>query len=157
MSSNITTRLPNGHSDPKARVRFEERGSVLLEALVAIVIFAFGVLGVVGLQANMVREQSASKFRSDAAYLANELTGLIWADIANIGNYAGYIGTGNCSGYARCKDWASKVAATLPSGSSAVTTNAASGDVQVTVAWAMPGGELHSYVMNTTIVAADKN
>jgi len=60
----------------------------LLEVLVAILIFSFGILGLVGLQANMINEQSAAKYRSDAGYLAGELTGLIWADVTNIGSYA---------------------------------------------------------------------
>lgn len=134
----------------------QERGFVLLEALVAILIFSFGVLGLVGLQASMMREQTASKFRSDAAYLASELTGLIWSDVANIASYNG----SNCASYTLCKDWASKVAASLPHNAStvtsAVTTNAGTGDVTIEIKWAMPGNEEHKYTMNTTVVATDK-
>lgn len=139
------------HSGP------QERGFILLEVLVAILIFSFGILGLVGLQANMINEQSAAKYRSDAGYLAGELTGLIWADVTNIGSYAGSVGSGNCASYARCKDWASKVAATLPAGSSTVVTDSTTGDVAVTIGWSMPGGNSHRYLMATTIVAADKN
>ena len=130
-----------------------QEGFALLEALVAMLVFALGILGMVGLQANMTREQTASKLRSDAAYLASELVGTMWGDIPNIGQYT----AGNCSGYTRCNDWLSKVAATMPGGSATLpATNPAAnnGDVSVTVIWTLPGGEQHQYTAATTIVAA---
>jgi type IV pilus assembly protein PilV len=51
---------------------------MLLEALVAIVIFSFGVLALVGLQAVAVKVTSDAKYRSDAALLANQLIGQMW-------------------------------------------------------------------------------
>ena len=53
-------------------------GFMLLEALVAIVIFSFGVLALVGLQAVAVKVTSDAKYRSDAALLANQLIGQMW-------------------------------------------------------------------------------
>jgi type IV pilus assembly protein PilV len=53
-------------------------GFMLLEALLAIVIFSFGVLALVGLQAFAVKATSDAKYRSDAALLANQLIGQMW-------------------------------------------------------------------------------
>jgi type IV pilus assembly protein PilV len=127
-----------------------ERGFAILEALVAMLVFAFGILGLVGVQASMTREQTAAKLRSDAAYLAGDLIATMWGDVANITNYS----TSNCASYTRCSDWKNKVVAAMPSASVAVTVNATSGDVSVTVIWTLPNGDSHQYVTATTIKAA---
>lgn len=128
-----------------------QKGFAILEAMVAIMVFALGILGLVGIQAAMTREQTNSKIRTDAAYLASQLIGEMWADIPNLSQYA----SGSCNGYGKCADWANKVAVNLPSGSSTVTVNATTGDVTVTLSWTMPGGDAHQYVTATTIVKTD--
>lgn len=133
-----------------------EKGFVLLEALVAIFLFVLGVLGILGLQASMTAAQTETRMRSEAAYLAQELVGLMWADIPN---RAGYVldsaGGTDCTAPA-CLRWLDKVQATLPQGEAEVTVDAlASGDigsdVVITVNWRMPNGEEHRYQTNTTI------
>lgn len=57
---------------------------MLLEALIAILIFSFGVLGLVGLQASMVKSTSDAKYRSTANYIAQQRIGEMWADPANL-------------------------------------------------------------------------
>lgn len=49
------------------------RGYVLLEALVAILIFSLGLLGMIGFQAASTRIVTDSRFRTEAAILADEL------------------------------------------------------------------------------------
>lgn len=56
-----------------------QSGVMLLEALIAILIFSFGVLGIVGMQATAINTVQDAKFRSDAALLANELIGEMMA------------------------------------------------------------------------------
>ncbi|BEP38035.1 hypothetical protein GmRootV59_50060 [Variovorax sp. V59] len=126
------------------------RGIALIEVLVALLIFMLGVLGLVGLQASMTRAQTDSKVRADAAYLASELNGRMWSDLTNL---ASYNGTG-CASQARCSEWQSKVSSSLPGGTGAVTVNASSGDVAVTISWTMPNGETHQYVTHTTVSKA---
>lgn len=126
-----------------------QHGVVLIEVLVAILLFMVGVLALVGLQASMTQAQTASKVRADAGYLANELIGVMWSDVAHITSYA----TASCAGYVRCNDWAAKVAQSLPSGTSAVTVQA-SGDVTVTITWTMPNGGTHNYTTRTTVQSA---
>lgn len=66
----------------------EQRGVVLLEALIAILIFSMGILAVVGLQAAMLKNTSDSKYRADASYIAQQRVGQIWVDQANLAAYA---------------------------------------------------------------------
>lgn len=56
-----------------------QRGAMLIEALIAILIFSVGVLGIIGMQASAVQASTDSSFRSEAAMLANELIGQMWA------------------------------------------------------------------------------
>jgi len=128
----------------------DSRGVVLIEVLVALLLFMLGVLGMVGLQGSMTRAQTDSKVRADAAYLASELIGRMWSDLTNVATYDG----SGCATQVRCKEWQDKVASGLPRGIGAVTVDATTGDVSVTITWTMPGGEAHQYVTQTTIAKA---
>ncbi len=121
------------------------KGFMLIEALVALLIFAFGVLGLVGLQASMTKAQSTAKYRADASFLAQQVLGTMWADAPNLANYA----TANCAAYARCNDWSTKVANTLPGGTANITLIPEGW--QVTVNWTQPNEGTHSYTTITTI------
>lgn len=115
----------------KPRSRPRQRGVALIEALIGMLIFAFGVLGLMGLQAAMTKAQSSAKFRADAATLAADLFGLIQTDLAaNMTRYA----TASCASYARCLEWKSRVAAQLPNGTAEVSVSAG-GEIQVTIKW----------------------
>ncbi|MGH8729014.1 MAG: type IV pilus modification PilV family protein [Burkholderiales bacterium] len=56
----------------------KERGIVLLEGLIAILIFSFGVLALVGLQAASIKNVTEAKYRSDAAFFANQVVARMW-------------------------------------------------------------------------------
>jgi len=56
-----------------------QSGVMLIEALLAILIFSIGVLGIIGLQGSAVKVSSDAKYRSEAALLANDLIGRMWA------------------------------------------------------------------------------
>lgn len=60
-----------------------QQGVVLVEAMIAILIFSMGVLAIVGLQAAMVKNTTDSKFRADAGYIAQQRIGQLWADPDN--------------------------------------------------------------------------
>ncbi len=57
-----------------------QRGAFLLEALIGILIFSLGVLGIVGLQARAIRFTNDAQFRAEAMYLANSLISQMWTD-----------------------------------------------------------------------------
>lgn len=121
---------------------------MLLEALIAVLIFSFGVLAIVGLQAASIKNISDAKYRTEAAYLANEVIGILWANRTNI-----------VAGYATPADWQNRVAATLPSGVGTVTvdtdpTLAPQLRATVTVRWTVPGNDQHTFVAVSQINGA---
>ncbi|HLO94391.1 MAG TPA: pilus assembly protein PilV [Burkholderiaceae bacterium] len=121
-----------------------QRGIALIEALIGILIFAFGVLGLIGLQASMTKAQSNAKFRADAANLASDLFGLIQTDAPTNGSQ--YL-TARCASYARCADWQAKVAATLPGGTGTVAlATGTTTRYQVVVAWKNGGDAGNKYM-----------
>jgi type IV pilus assembly protein PilV len=52
-----------------------QRGSVLLEALIAVVIFSFGILAISGLQAAMIKNTTDATYRAEAAYVVQQYLG----------------------------------------------------------------------------------
>jgi type IV pilus assembly protein PilV len=99
-------------------------GSVLLESLIAILIFSFGILGLVGLQAASIKNTTQAKERIDASLVANQRIAEMWVDRANL---AGYTETDT--------DIANTTK--LPNGKR--TTVIAGDQVTITVNWQMPG------------------
>jgi len=57
-----------------------QTGAYLLEALIGILVFSFGILGIVGLQAQAIRFTNDSELRAEAVYLANALISQMWTD-----------------------------------------------------------------------------
>lgn len=57
----------------------DERGVMLIEALIAILVFSIGILGLIGLQGAAAKASVDARYRSEAALLANELIGQMWA------------------------------------------------------------------------------
>ena len=55
-----------------------QAGVMLIEALIAILIFSVGVLGIIGLQGSATKASTDARYRSEAALLANELIGRMW-------------------------------------------------------------------------------
>jgi len=118
-----------------------QRGVMLIEALVAILIFTLGVVALMGLQANSIAQMSAAKYRTDASYLVSQIMGRMWVDQGNITAYQspGYIGR---------QGWDALVASTLPQGAGTITVNGLPPAQMVTVAitWKQPEDPVtHSY------------
>ena len=120
---------------------------MLIEALVALLIFAFGVLGIVGLQASMTKAQTQAKSRADASLLAQQLIGSMWTDTAaNRVRYA----AASCAAYPRCNDWAVRVGTALPNGTATVIVDALP-VVEITINWTPPNEQQHSYKTSSAI------
>lgn len=122
----------------------QRRGFAMLEALVALLICAMGVLGVVGLQGAMTRAQTSATFRAEASFLAQQLLGEMWTDRANLASYA----TASCG--AACTDWQARVAARLPSGQSTVVV-ANTGVVSIEIRWTAAGESTNRFTMASSI------
>jgi type IV pilus assembly protein PilV len=56
----------------------QQQGSVLLEVMIAILIFSFGLLAIMGLQAASIVNLSEAKYRNEASFYANRLIGDMW-------------------------------------------------------------------------------
>jgi type IV pilus assembly protein PilV len=77
-----------------------QRGSFLLEALIAILIFSLGTLGLVGLQAQSIRHVNDAQYQGEAVYLANSVLSKMWSDdrATLTAKYTGSAGSGG-AGY----------------------------------------------------------
>lgn len=85
---------------------------MLLEVLVAILIFAVGILGLVGLQANAVQQSSHAKYRTDATLLANELIGQMWVSNRQFASLKANFSSADAG--PNFETWKAKVTATVP-------------------------------------------
>ncbi len=116
-----------------------QAGIMLLEALIAILIFSFGILAIVGMQANAMQDMGQAKYRSDAAFLANQLIADIWINAKNVDTYQ-WGGAGGSAPDA-ISNWVSQVNASLPGAADfppTVEYDVASKQVTITVRWLTP-------------------
>lgn len=124
-----------------------QRGATLLEALIGILIFSVGILALVGMQALAIKHMSDAKYRSDAAFFANEIIGQMWVNRANLGTYA-FSGTGTPP--AAIDSWVTSIRNALPGVTAAANLpviTVAGTTVTVTVRWQLPGGgDVHRHV-----------
>lgn len=114
-----------------------QSGFSLIEVLIALLIFSFGVLALVGLQFTSIRQSSDAKYRSDAALLANRLIGEMWVSDRVAANMQTSFNTGG-AGY---NAWATQVQAALPvtpSASAPQVAVGADGSVSITIFWKAP-------------------
>lgn len=134
-----------------------QRGSFLLEALISVLIVAFGILGLIGLQARAIQNVDDAQYRGEAAYLANALIGQMWvADQKTL--VANFASASAGPPYTEFKNW---VGQRLPGASAAgndpiVTitpgATATSSNVQITVFWQPPGEtSRHHYDVDATV------
>jgi type IV pilus assembly protein PilV len=135
----------------------KQRGSFVLEALIAILLFAIGILAIIGLQSASIRNTAGAKYRTDASLLANQIIGQMWAaDKTNttlVADFCGPLPGGNCAPATTSlyPAWANTVSQTLP-GVTAGATNAptisitANNVATITVFWQAPNDiAAHSY------------
>ena len=120
------------------------RGISMIEVLVVILLFSFGLIGMVGLQAKAVQVSGSAEDSSRAALLANEIVSAMWG--ANSVTLAS----------AAITAWNLRVADAsdrgLPNGQGTVSVSA--GVATVTVSWRAPHeptGTTHSYITQAQI------
>lgn len=141
----------------------KQGGFMLLEALISILIFSVGVLGLIALQTFAVNSASDAKYRSDAGLLAENLVGQMWvSNRTTTSLQATFSSTGGGAGYAA---WASNVAAALPGAAASapvvtvtpvITTSTPSSLVTIIIYWKAPheapAAAPHQYTMIAQIV-----
>jgi len=131
----------------------KQSGFLLIEALIAILIFAFAILALVALQAVVIKETAEAKYRMEAALHTDRLLGQMWASnkVALAADFAS-------PGGGRFAAWRNELGT---SGLPGVAANpptvvfGANNQVTVSVFWQQPGAVAgappHQYVTITQI------
>jgi type IV pilus assembly protein PilV len=114
-----------------------QQGVVLLEAMIAVLIFSMGVLAIVGLQAAMIKNTADSKFRAEAGFIAQQQLGNIWANGADPVSLANFVAPNP------------DISALLPGGTLTVVQPSV-GQFVVTVKWTQPGAGETQHTFTTT-------
>jgi type IV pilus assembly protein PilV len=123
----------------KTSQRSGQQGVMLIEALIAILLFSTGILAMIAMQGLAISYSADAKYRSDAAFFANELLGQIWVDRGNLANYVYPGGTAPA-----LATWKGKIDGSLP-GTAAnppvINVDALTGAVDITIRWQAPNAD----------------
>ncbi len=131
-----------------------QAGVMLIEALIAILIFSVGVLGIIGLQGSAVKASVDARYRSEAALLANDLIGRMWAsDRTQATLQTNYASATNGPQFVQ---WRNSVQAALPGAPAnpptvviapSAGTAVPSSEVTIRIFWQVPGEvAVHNFV-----------
>ena len=127
--------------------RGNQGGIVILEVLMAVLVFSVGILGMISLQANAIKLAGDSKLRADASYLAGQMISQMWIDRPHLAEYVHNAGgsdctfTGTASSSAHVSEWLGDtdkpgtLLGSLPNASSQIKVETGTGMVTVTVCW----------------------
>jgi type IV pilus assembly protein PilV len=113
----------------------KQQGAALLEALIAIVIFSFGILAVSGLQAAMMKNTADATYRAEASYIVQQRMGNMMIDPIALGGVADV------------------PVPSLPDGKLRIRP-ISEGRLQFEITWQVPGEALHNYQAVTSIFMA---
>jgi type IV pilus assembly protein PilV len=123
------------------RVSLPSQGIALVEAMVAVVILALGLLGTIGMQARSYSALAEAGARTEATMAAEKLVGLMTTDQANL---ASYVLVAGATPDARLLPWYNETRAHIPNASIAVAvapvTGTGSTQVVVTIGWTRKAG-----------------
>ncbi|MFG6447830.1 hypothetical protein ACG0Z6_06165 [Roseateles sp. BYS180W] len=126
----------------RTRLRRPTRGVMLLDVLTALVVFSIGVVGLMALHVTMTRAIAGSHYRMTAALLADDLIGIMWANVPKLGNMDT---AEDCEKKPLCKHWKEKVQVLLPNGRSDIDLRSKAGHVVISIYWTVPGEGKQTY------------
>jgi type IV pilus assembly protein PilV len=133
--------------------RRRSRGIGLLDALIALALLGFGLLGMTKLQTNLVRAGSESAARLTAAQLGDELLSTALVDVDNAACYT-LPASGTCNSDAAAdmaEDWESRVAKALP-GEVVATSTLDDDQLTVSISWTgKESGETRTLEVTTDV------
>lgn len=144
------------YSRPPSASPVRQQGIMLLEALVAILIFSTGLLAVAGLQAAAAANVVDTKFRSEASLLADSILGQMHTDDKDNAAMQAKFSSPSGAEYLLWADKVQDAATGLPgstlAGNAPTIVIAADNTVTVTVFW-QPRAEasVHNYIVVTQI------
>ncbi|HEV7813689.1 MAG TPA: hypothetical protein VGP06_01150 [Janthinobacterium sp.] len=121
-----------------------QSGVALLEALLAILILAIGLLGTIGLQARAYSALNDAGQRSEATIATEKLLGLMANDQANLAAYA--INTGVAPTSPQLQNWYAETLAAIPNAGIKVAVTAPPAgstrtQVDIAISWQRKGGD----------------
>ena len=121
-------------NNPSAQLR--QGGFSLIEGLVAILIFSFGILALVSMQVTSIQQSSGAKYRSQASMLARDLIGQMWVSDRT----AATLQTDFNTGGTKYATWLANVQATLPTAAAGAPTVSVSaqGVATINLFWKAP-------------------
>lgn len=128
-----------------------QQGVAMLEAMIAIVILAIGLLGSVGLQARSYSSLSDASARAEATIAADKLLGIMSNDTANLNSYALVEGA---TGSTQVATWLADTKAAIPSAivSVQLTPQVRRTLVQISIRWTRKtGGEENKHVLTSYV------
>jgi type IV pilus assembly protein PilV len=136
-----------------------QQGGGLIESLIALIVLSVGILGLVGMQANLIQQNGESRVRMQAGFMASSLLGMAAANPQNVGCYivnsAQSAGCTSADAQAQAVTWTNDVMNGLPNAASVppqVAYDNASGQLVVTLRWRVPGdAAVHNFSAATQV------
>jgi len=127
----------------------QQSGVMLLEVLIALLIFAVGVLGLVGMQAMAIKLTGESKYRAEAASYAEQLLNQMRVDV--LADYS--------SGSPKLNAWKTRIqgagglpGTTLAGNEPTAVVDTVTGQVTITVRWQPPDAQAASRFVTVALM-----
>lgn len=131
-----------------------QRGVALLEALIATILLAIGLIGAIGMQARAYAALSDAGLRAEATMASEKLLATMTVDQANLAAYA-YGGTGAAS--AQLAPWLAQTQAAIPNATVTVAVAGVAGTtrsrVDVAINWQRKQNAMASRHVVTSYIA----
>jgi type IV pilus assembly protein PilV len=124
--------------------RSRQKGVMLLEALIGILIFSIGVLALIAMQSVAISQIRNSEYRNEAGIFADRMMGeLVLSRSVAAATSSGVVSR-----------WATEVANTLPGGNATVvqTASALGPQVTVTITWRAPAASADSSHVTVSVL-----
>ncbi|MEZ5516489.1 MAG: type IV pilus modification protein PilV [Gammaproteobacteria bacterium] len=135
-----------------------QHGSTMIEVLVALLIFSFGLLGMAALQSSSIVANQSAYFRTQAISYANDMADRMRANIRGVtsSSYDDVTGTstGSCYTASNCTpaqmaandvfEWNAAIAAALPGGAAVVCLDSSPDDGTPALTGCSGGGDIYA-------------
>jgi len=126
----------------------------LIEAIVAVVLLAIGLLGAIGMQARSTSALADAGMRAEATIAADKLLGMMAVDLPNVGAYALAAGATPTT---RLRPWYDETRSLIPNAQIVVDVATATGRtrVAITISWTRKtGAEQNAHRVVSYLAAA---
>ena len=142
-------------------MRSYQSGGGLVEGLMSLVVLSVGILGLIGMQATLIQDNTESRVRMQAGFFATSVLGMAAANPENVGcfivNSAQSVPCISPDAQAQATSWTDQVGSALPGSATvppSVAYDAASGQLTVTLRWQMRGDTtVHNFIAATQVSA----